>query len=59
MDALGIGGNVYSFIWLIFILFVGTALAVDIGVLDKAKKFSEKLLKVVITKVYQTKRITQ
>jgi hypothetical protein len=59
MDALGIGSNVYSFIWLIFILFVGTALAVDIGVLDKAKKFSEKLLKVVITKVYQTKRITQ
>jgi tellurite resistance protein TerC len=39
MDALGIGSNVYSFIWLIFILFVGTALAVDIGVLDKAKKF--------------------
>jgi tellurite resistance protein TerC len=38
-DALGIGSNVYSFIWLIFILFVGTALAVDIGVLDKAKKF--------------------
>ena len=39
MDALGIGSNVYSFVWLIFILFVGTALAVDIGVLDKAKKF--------------------
>lgn len=38
-DALGIESNVYSFIWLIFILFVGTALAVDIGVLDKAKKF--------------------
>ena len=39
MDALGIGSNVYSFVWLIFILFVGTALAVDIGVLAKAKKF--------------------
>lgn len=35
----GIGNNIYSFIWLIFVLFIGVALAVDIGVLDKARKF--------------------
>ena len=37
-----VGNNIYSFIWLIFILFVGIALAIDIGALDKAKKFVNK-----------------
>jgi hypothetical protein len=39
-DALG--SNIYSLIWLIFILIIGIALAVDIGALDKAKKFVNK-----------------
>ena len=39
-DALG--SNIYSLIWLIFILILGIALAVDIGALDKAKKFVNK-----------------
>jgi tellurite resistance protein TerC len=39
LDFAAIGSNVYSFIWLIFVLFVGIALAIDIGALDKAKKF--------------------
>ena len=42
MDFAAIGNNIYSFIWLIFILFVGIALAIDIGALDKAKKFVNK-----------------
>jgi tellurite resistance protein TerC len=39
-DALG--NSVYSFIWLIFVIFIGIALAVDIGVLGKARKFVNK-----------------
>jgi tellurite resistance protein TerC len=42
LDFAAIGNNVYSFIWLIFILFVGIALAIDIGALDKAKTFVNK-----------------
>jgi tellurite resistance protein TerC len=34
--------NIYSFIWLIFGLFIGSALAVDFGALDKAKRFINK-----------------
>ena len=34
-----LGNNIYSLVWLIFVLFIGIALAVDIGPLDKAKKF--------------------
>lgn len=37
-----VGNNTYSLIWLIFILFVGTALAVDIGVIDKVKRSINK-----------------
>lgn len=37
-NAIG-GDSIYSFIWLIFALFVGIALAIDFGVFDKAKKF--------------------
>jgi hypothetical protein len=37
-----LGSNIYSLIWLIFILIIGIALAVDIGALDKAKKFVNK-----------------
>jgi tellurite resistance protein TerC len=32
------GDGIYSFIWLIFTLFVGVALAIDFGVFDRAKK---------------------
>jgi tellurite resistance protein TerC len=42
LDFAATGNNVYSFIWLIFILFVGIALAIDIGALDKVKKFVNK-----------------
>lgn len=35
----GVGNNIYPLIWLIFALFIGIALAVDIGVLDKLKRF--------------------
>jgi tellurite resistance protein TerC len=41
-DTLGTDGNIYSFIWIIFILFIGTALAVDVGVLNKVKKFIDR-----------------
>jgi tellurite resistance protein TerC len=41
-NALGVSNNIYSFIWLIFVLFIGIALAVDIGVLDKPKRFINK-----------------
>lgn len=40
--SLGVGNNIYPLIWLIFALFIGIALAVDIGVLDKLKRFSNK-----------------
>ena len=39
LDTLGVGNNIYPLVWLIFILFIGIALAVDIGVLDKLKRF--------------------
>jgi tellurite resistance protein TerC len=38
-NTLGVGNNIYPLIWLIFALFIGIALAVDIGVLDKLKRF--------------------
>ncbi|MDQ3838007.1 MAG: TerC/Alx family metal homeostasis membrane protein [Thermoproteota archaeon] len=38
-DTLGTDSNIYSLIWIIFILFIGSALAVDVGVLDRLKKF--------------------
>ena len=34
--------TIYSFIWLIFVLFIGSALAVDFGALDKGKRFINK-----------------
>jgi tellurite resistance protein TerC len=40
--SLGVGNNIYPLIWLIFALFIGIALAVDIGVLDKLKRFINK-----------------
>ena len=36
------GDSIYSFIWLIFTLFVGIALAIDFGVFDRAKKSINK-----------------
>ncbi|HEY3527061.1 MAG TPA: TerC/Alx family metal homeostasis membrane protein [Nitrososphaeraceae archaeon] len=41
-NSLVVDNNTYSLIWLIFILFVGTALAVDIGVIDKVKRSINK-----------------
>ena len=38
-NSFAVDNNTYSLIWLIFILFIGIALAVDIGVIDKTKKF--------------------
>ena len=38
-NTLGVGNNIYPLVWLIFVLFIGIALAVDIGVLDKLKRF--------------------
>jgi tellurite resistance protein TerC len=37
-----VGNNIYSFIWLIFTLLIGIALALDIGVLDKVKRSINK-----------------
>ncbi len=37
-----VGNNNYSLIWLIFTLFIGIALAVDIGVIDKVKRSINK-----------------
>ena len=39
---LGVDNNIYPLIWLIFALFIGIALAIDIGVLDKLKSFINK-----------------
>ena len=41
-NTLGVGNNIYPLIWLIFALFIGIALAVDIGVLDKLKRLINK-----------------
>jgi tellurite resistance protein TerC len=41
-NTLGVGNNIYPLIWLIFALFIGSALAVDFGALDKAKRFINK-----------------
>ena len=41
-NSLVVDNNTYSLIWLIFILFVGTALTVDIGVIDKVKRSINK-----------------
>lgn len=40
--SLGVDNNIYPLIWLIFALFIGIALAIDIGVLDKLKSFINK-----------------
>ena len=35
--------NIYPLMWILFSLFIGIALAVDIGVLDKIKQFNKKI----------------
>ena len=42
-STLGVVDTTYSFIWLIFALFIGIALAADVGVLDKPKRFFKNL----------------
>jgi len=35
--------NIYPLMWILFSLFIGVALAVDIGLLDKIKQFNKKI----------------
>src|SRR5215212_900338 len=35
--------NIYPLMWILFSLFIGIALAVDIGLLDKIKQFNKKI----------------
>jgi tellurite resistance protein TerC len=41
-NTVGVGNNIYPLIWLIFALFIGIALTVDIGALDKLNRFINK-----------------